>query len=435
MKNSFILSTVFLIHLVGLSQEKLSLDQAIAIALEKNYDIQIYDNNLMQADNNQDIKNTGYLPSLTLNAGGNYASNNAFVVTQAGEEKSIDGIQSTTYNASVGVGYVLYNGMYRKHNFEKLKKAYELASVQKQIQIDNTILNVYTTYYNIAKNTINLNIYEESFEISKNRLIRTSYQMKYGQKTNLDVLNAKVDVNNDSLNLINGQIQLDNEKRTLNYLLGLPMNKTFEVEEIVEVNELLDIATITANMEANNSTAKQYELNKALANYDVKLNQSSWMPKVSTTVSYGLNNGNYGPTSLFATQNVTGLNAGLSLSWNVFDGGATSTKVQNAKITAANQDLYKNQVELNLSNELANTWAAYLNQLLIINSEEMNVAVADQNFLKTQEQYNLGEISSIEFRQAQLNLINAKVSLTTAKFNAKIAEMQLKKLEGTLINP
>ena len=208
MKNSFILSTVFLIHLVGLSQEKLSLDQAIAIALEKNYDIQIYDNNLMQADNNQDIKNTGYLPSLTLNAGGNYASNNAFVVTQAGEEKSIDGIQSTTYNASVGVGYVLYNGMYRKHNFEKLKKAYELASVQKQIQIDNTILNVYTTYYNIAKNTINLNIYEESFEISKNRLIRTSYQMKYGQKTNLDVLNAKVDVNNDSLNLINGQIQL-----------------------------------------------------------------------------------------------------------------------------------------------------------------------------------------------------------------------------------
>ena len=364
----------------------------------------------MQADNNQDIKNTGYLPSLTLNAGGNYASNNAFVVTQAGEEKSIDGIQSTTYNASVGVGYVLYNGMYRKHNFEKLKKAYELASVQKQIQIDNTILNVYTTYYNIAKNTINLNIYEESFEISKNRLIRTSYQMKYGQKTNLDVLNAKVDVNNDSLNLINGQIQLDNEKRTLNYLLGLPMNKTFEVEEIVEVN-------------------------KALANYDVKLNQSSWMPKVSTTVSYGLNNGNYGPTSLFATQNVTGLNAGLSLSWNVFDGGATSTKVQNAKITAANQDLYKNQVELNLSNELANTWAAYLNQLLIINSEEMNVAVADQNFLKTQEQYNLGQISSIEFRQAQLNLINAKVSLTTAKFNAKIAEMQLKKLEGTLINP
>ena len=435
MKNSFILSTVFLIHLVGLSQEKLSLDQDIAIALEKNYYIQIYDNNLMQADNNQDIKNTGYLPSLTLNAGGNYASNNAFVVTQAGEEKSIDGIQSTTYNASVGVGYVLYNGMYRKHNFEKLKKAYELASVQKQIQIDNTILNVYTTYYNIAKNTINLNIYEESFEISKNRLIRTSYQMKYGQKTNLDVLNAKVDVNNDSLNLINGQIQLDNEKRTLNYLLGLPMNKTFEVEEIVEVNELLDIATITANMEANNSTAKQYELNKALANYDVKLNQSSWMPKVSTTVSYGLNNGNYGPTSLFATQNVTGLNAGLSLSWNVFDGGATSTKVQNAKITAANQDLYKNQVELNLSNELANTWAAYLNQLLIINSEEMNVAVADQNFLKTQEQYNLGQISSIEFRQAQLNLINAKVSLTTAKFNAKIAEMQLKKLEGTLINP
>ncbi|MFD1550797.1 TolC family protein [Putridiphycobacter roseus] len=434
MKNLLIIG-VLLFNTVGLTQEKLTLEQAIAIAMDKNYDIQIYENNLSQAANNQDIKNTGYLPTVSVSAGGNYSNNNAYVVRQTGEELNIDGIQSTAYNASIGVNYVLFNGMYRKHNFEKLKTAYELAGVQKQIQIDNTILNVYAAYYNIAKNTINLNSYEESFDISKNRLKRTEYQLKYGQKTSLDVLNAKVDVNNDSINLINGQIALDNEKRTLNYLLGFPVNQSFQVDESVEVNRLLDIDLITSNMKENNNIAKQYELNKNLAKYDVKLNQSGWMPQVSTAVSYGLNNGNYGPTSLFATQNATGLSAGLSLSWDVFDGGATSTKVQNAKIAVETQGLYQSQIELNLSNELANTWASYLNQLVIINTEEMNVEVANQNFLKTQEQYNLGQISSIDFRQAQLNLINAKVSLTTAMFNAKIAEIQLKKLEGTLINP
>ncbi|WP_169736030.1 TolC family protein [Crocinitomix catalasitica] len=433
MKNIIKTCFILCLSITVNAQEVLLIDDAIAIALEKNYDIQITENNLMVADNNQDIKNTGFLPTVAVSAGGNYANNNAHVVTQTGEEQDIDGIESTTYNASIGLNYVLYQGMSRKHNFDKLKTAYDLATVQKQIQIDNTILNVYTTYYNIAKYTVNLNIFKESFEISKNRLVRTEYQMKYGQKTNLDVLNAKVDVNNDSLNLVNGQIALDNAKRTLNYLLGLPIDQSFAVEDTVAVNAQLNLATINENMNQNNNTAKQYELNKELALYDVKINQAGWMPTVSTNVGYGLNNGNYGPTSLFATQNATGLNAGLSLSWNVFDGGATSTKVQNARILAENQVLYKSQVELNLNNELANTWATYLNQLIIINSEEMNVEVSNQNFLKTQEQYNLGQVNSIDFRQAQLNLINARVNLTNAMFDAKIAEMQLKKLEGSLV--
>ncbi|MDX1348906.1 MAG: TolC family protein [Putridiphycobacter sp.] len=415
--------------------QTLSIEEAVAVALEKNFDIQIAENNTIVAENNQDILNTGYLPTIAVNAGATYANSNAFVVRQTGEELSIDGIESNTVNASLGLNYVLFNGLKRKNNYEKLKTAYNLSGVQKQIQIDNTILNVYTAYYNIAKYSIMLEIFEESFAVSKNRLVRTEYQMKFGQKTSLDVLNAKVDVNNDSLNLVNGTIALDNEKRTLNNLMGLPIDHNFEVNEFVEVNKLLDYEQIRTNMMANNSTAKQYELNKELANYDIKISQGGWMPTLSTSVSYGLNNGNFGPASLFAVQNTTGLNAAVSLSWNVFDGGTTSTQVQNAKIAAANQDLYRNQLELSLSNQLANAWANYTNQLIIINSEEMNVEVSTQNFLKTEEKYNLGQVTSIDFRQAQLNLINAKVNLTTAQFNAKVAEMQLKKLEGTLVNP
>ena len=164
------------------------------------------------------------------------------------------------------------------------------------------------------------------------------------------------------------------------------------------------------------------------------MSKSGWMPTVSTNVSYGLNNGNYGPTSLFARQNVSGLNTGLSLTWNVFDGGSTSTKVANAKIAMDNQEMYKNQLDLNLKKELANTWSNYMNQLAVINFEETNVEISNQNFLKTLEKYNLGQVNSTDFRQAQLNLINAKVNLSSARFEVKMLEVQLKRLEGTLVN-
>lgn len=433
MRNVLVIIGAVLMNSVVFGQEKLSLDQAIALALENNYDIQIVTNNVEVADNNQNVKNSGYLPTVAVSAGGNYSNNNATIETQTGAEQTINGIEATSYNASIGVNYVLFNGMNRKNAFEKLKRSYELANTQRQVQIDNTILSVYNAYYELAKSTISLEILKESFEISKNRLERVEYQKEFGQKTSLDALNAKVDVNSDSMNVLNGQLAIDNARRNLNYLLGISADEMFSVDEEVDVNSLLDLNSITANMLENNSTAKQFELNKELANYDLKVSKSGWMPTVSTNVSYGLNNANNGPASFLARQNVTGLNTGLSLTWNIFDGGTTSTRVANAKIAIDNQNLYKEQIDLNLKNQLANIWASYLNQLAVINFEETNVEISNQNFLKTQEQYNLGQVNSTDFRQAQLNLINAKVSLTTAQFNAKIAEVQLKKLEGTLV--
>jgi len=432
LNTTLIILTVILMSSLN-AQDILSLDQAIATAMQNNFDIQLANNNLVIADNNQSLQNSGYLPTVTGQGNANYSRNNAFVINQNDEEFSIDGIETTSYGASVALNYTLYSGGKRKQQYDKLKKAYELSDTQRQLQIDNTIFNVYNSYYSIAKSSIQLEILEEAFEISKQRLIRTEYQAEYGQKTSLDVLNAQVDVNNDSINLINSQIALGNAKRQLNFLLGENINREFEVDETIEVNSLLDFESIQANMTSNNLQSKQIEINQAISEYDLKINQTGWMPSVSTNLSYGLNNSQNGPTGLFATQNVNGLNAGINLNWNIFDGGATQVRVQNAKIGIENQMLTKAQLDLNLNTELANTWANYTNQLILIQSAGLNLKVAEQNFLKTQERYNLGQITSIDFRQAQLNLINAKVNLTNAKFGAKTAEIQLKKLEGKLI--
>jgi len=66
--------------------------------------------------------------------------------------------------------------------------------------------------------------------------------------------------------------------------------------------------------------------------------------------------------------------------------------------------------------------------------QEQNVITNKNNFERSKERFNLGQITSIEFRQAQINLINAQTNKNLAKYEAKFAELQLLQQIGQLLN-
>ena len=415
------------------AQQILSIDEAIAVAMEKNFDIQIANKNLIQAEKNKNVQNTGFLPTLRGSGSASQSHSNVHIETYDEQVIETSGVKTTIYGGSVALNYTLYNGGNRINQMKKLKAAYELSDVQRKIQINNTLIAVYMAYYNVARANNQKNSLNESFDISKQRLIRTKYMLKFGQKTTLDVLNAQVDVNRDSLNLIKAQIDIDNAKRELNFLLGYPPDHKFEVNNTVEVNKFLDYNAIKQNVSNNNYQLLQDSISKRMSEYDLKISQSAWQPTLSANLSYGLNNGNYGPDYIFAVLNTHGFTPAVSLSWNIFD-GRNNVKVQNARIEIQKQEIYREQTLLNIKKELDKYWADYKNQLAIVAVEELNLKVNQENFLKTVEQFKLGQVSSIDFRQAQLNLIQTKLNLTNAQFSAKLAELQLKKLEASLID-
>ena len=424
----------FILPVMGLAQEKMNVEDAISLALKNNYDIQLAENNILQAENNKSIYNTGFLPSATANADGRYSTSNATITDQQGNERSIDGVETKGYGGSVGLNYLLFNGGARKFNYDKLKNLYALSSLQRKTQIENTLIEVYTTFYNVARNQEQRKTIEEAFQISKERLERVTAQQKYGQKTNLDILNAQVDANKDSINLMNSTILVENNIRNLNFLLGRDINTFVDSQTAVTLSEDLSYLVLLEQLRSNNNELKQIAMNQAISEQDLKINQAGWLPSVSTNVSYGLNYNDNGPAGFLAEQQTTGINAGINLSWNVFDGGATKVRVQNAKIAMKTQEINQQKIQLNLENQLAKFWAEYNTQKAIIASEKVNVDISNLNFLKSKELFNLGRVSSLDFRQAQLNLINTKLNLLNATYNAKIAELQLKRFAGLLRN-
>ena len=120
---------------------------------------------------------------------------------------------------------------------------------------------LFTTYFQIAKLSENTNNLTEALAISKQRLKRATYQYEYGQSTKLELLNAEVDINNDSITLINAKQQLNNVKRSLNVILGVEKNINFEVETKVVFNKMLNFKDLHKKTIANNVTLKQNEKN------------------------------------------------------------------------------------------------------------------------------------------------------------------------------
>ncbi|MBT8307037.1 MAG: TolC family protein, partial [Maribacter sp.] len=125
---------------------------------------------------------------------------------------------------------------------------------------------------------------------------------------------------------------------------------------------------------------------------------------------------------------------GATLTWNLFDGGGTNVRVKNAKIAYENQELLKEQVFIEVNRDILNARAIYENRLNIYHIQEQNVLTNQNNFERSKEQFQLGRITSIEFRQAQINLLNAQTNKNLAKYDAKLAELQLLQLTGQLLN-
>lgn len=439
MKN--IILGIFLIVAAGhvLAQDSsvvnvLTIDDAIAIAMEHNFDIQLAENNIERELNNKSVLNSGYLPTVSASGRASYTNNNSELTFQTGESTNLNGVETQALGASIALDYVLFNGGQRKYTYDKLKSNYELATIQKKVQIENTLIDVYTTFFNVARFQEQKNTLVKAYEVSKERLERVEAQKKYGQKTNIDILNAQVDVNTDSVNLINAQVLLDNSMKNLNFLLGRPIETYFEASKSVELDNQLEYVHLLEQLQTQNNELKQAEINKTISEQQLKINRSGWFPSVSTSVGYGYNYNDNGPAGFLSKTSSHGLNLGINLSWNIFDGGKTKVNMENAKIAIENQKITSQKIQLNLENQLARYWAEYNTQKTIIRNEQINIEISEQNFLKSKELFVLGKVTSLDFRQAQLNLINTQLNLLNAKYNAKIAELQLKKFAGLLSN-
>ncbi len=424
--------------------ELLNKDDAVSMMLENNFSVKIARNNVSIAENNAGILNSGYLPTVFGLAGGSYDNTTSTTdfngaLDNEGNPRpdiTIEDAETRRLNASINLDYTLFDGLGRYYNYKSLKEQYQLSELQARQTIEETAVQMLVVYYDVARLSENVNVLETALEISKQREVRAQYQFDYGQVRKLDVLNAKVDVNTDSINLLNARQLLINAKRDLNLLLNRDLETTFRVDTTVTFINELELEEYVRAVEGNNVSLLQAEKNLEISEFSLKRNKGLLLPMVGLSGSYGWNR-TENPASAFfpgTTGTSTALNVGLNLRWNLFDGGNAYTAIRNSRISIENQEFAKSQFQQQVYRDIANARGDYTNALYIYRLQEQNVITNNDNFERSREQLKLGQITSLEFRQAQVNLLNAQTTRNAAKYNAKAAEARLLQLVGQLLN-
>ncbi|MCF8464643.1 MAG: TolC family protein [Flavobacteriales bacterium] len=414
------------------AQDVLTRDEAMKLALQHNYDIQVAQKTVETAQNNASIYNSGYLPSAS-------ASGNANVTYNTGENETaqgtstFDATDAYNYGASVGINYTIFNGLGRMYNYKQLKEQHNISELQAKQIIENTVLQLSSSYFQIAQLTETVAILENALSVSSTRLKRANYNYEYGQSTQLDVLNAEVDVNNDSINLLNTVQQLENAKRNLNLIMGRTLNTDFAVDTTVSFSMAFAAEELSTKALERNVQIEQTHSQLRNSEFAIKASRAGWFPSLSANAGYAYN-GNKNPASPFLQGSQSyGPQAGLSLSWNIFDGGTTKTRQQNAQIALESQKIQQERTTVTVQRDVLNAYSSYQNALFVLQAQQANLATTQRNFDRTNEMFKQGQVTSIEFRQAQLNMLNAQSNHSQAKYNAKNAELQLKQLAGVLL--
>lgn len=431
-KRYFLSLTLLLIIGSIQAQDLLSKSEALQIVMENNFDVLLGKEQLKVAETNTEIFNSGYLPTLSGNAGINYNIDNVEAQFQDGRVTEIDGAKSNSRTAGLAMNYVLFNGFNRKYNMDRNRELLNRSQLSLRATLEGTVLTLFSTYYQVAQSQQNVSNLEETLRISKERLTRAEYGYDYGRSSRLDVSNAQVDVNTDSINLLNARQVLQNTKRDLNFILGRDANTSFEIDTTVSFSNIVEKEFFFESMQQDNVQLmigrSDINVNRAAT----RVAQSNYYPTVSLNGGWNYRLGNNNSASFLATSTSTGFTYGASLGWNIFDGGFTKTNTEVAKINENISTVSLSQLATDLKVQFENAWGDYQNKLFVVRAQESNLQTNRMNFDRSVEQYKLGRINSIDFRNAQRNLLLAEVGLTQAKFDAKRAELLLFQLAGKI---
>ena len=421
---------------VGYAQEILTTDQAVKLTLENNLDILVSENVLEISKNNSSILNSDYLP--IINAESSFAKNKADVDidTPGGLSGEIEERDEEAESARLNVIYYLVDGNGRRFNYKKSKELFNRTKLEVKEIIENTLLQLFTIYFDFARLTREQEILKNTLDISLERLERVKTKYKFGQSTSLEVSSAEVDKNTDSLNYLNIMKVLSNTKRDLNLIMNIDLESNFEVDEEVSFVNLLEIEKFYNSGLSNNTMYQILNIDVEISSLELKAIKSTYLPVVQLTGSYGWNeNINTNPYGLYNKFVQTGtVYGGVDITLPIFNGGKRITATKNARLNLENSKIQKNKNELEIIKNIRNAYETYKNNLFLLKIQEKSYQTSKLSYSKFEENYSLGLVSSIEFRQAQTNLLKAELSLNNSTYETKISELVFLKLTGEIID-
>ncbi len=416
-------------HLVA---QELTLEQAIELGIKNNYDIAVVNNNAEIAANNNTLGNAGMLPIVDLNASANFANNTTKQQFFTGDIVDRSGVHSNNVSSGVYVTWTLFNGLKMFATHQQLSLLESMGRLSSRIQIENSLESIIVTYYNVVKQKQLIKGLSENIKISEERLAIAQKKFEVGAGSKLDVLQAKTDMNAQTSVLIRQKTMLDELKVSLNQLLARSVETTFEVSDSIPIQFEMNYEDLKSNYQKTNVNLMYAQENISFYKKQLHVTQGDLLPVINFNANYLFSRAESGAGQLLFNRNL-GFNYGFTATWRIFNGFTLNNRIKNAKLQEENATLNYNNVQLQIGQQLLVAYKHFLDDQKVLELEEDNLKLVKEAVNIALERFRIGSSNTLELKEIQQTFDDALVRLSEARYNAKVSETQLIKLNGNLI--
>ena len=441
MKNLHIILTFILIfNCTANSQiKKLNEDESVRIAFENSKDIKIAESRIKSSLAKIDETSSLFLPQLKFNAGyTRYSKVNPFLIKVPAfpEPLKLSEVLNNSYNFRLSLTQPLFTG----NKLTSLKSS--ATSMEKSAGEDllneknNTASAVRIAFWNYYKAGLLKDIAAENVAQSEIHVNDTRNFLKNGLATNSDVLKLEVQLSNSKLQYLETSNNLELARVSFNKTLGLPLDSKTDPEvinpEFSEMNFDLKKLTDEALINRRELKSSDFKLKSLESNIDAI--KSSYYPYIYLGANYALLNPN---NRVLPQVNRFELawDAGLYLSWDLWNWGNTSAQVtqaeQNLVQSRQNRSQLKDAIELEVNQYFHNV--NFLKEKIIVSRK--SIEQSEENYRVIREKYNFQLATSTELTDAENLLFQAKINYASAVADYNIALIKLFKSAGRRLYP
>lgn len=432
----FLLAVCLLSGFIATAQRVLSVEEAIATALQNNYNIQLAKNDSMAAAIDASYKNAAFAPRLNGNVGTVWNNNAQKQILSDGTKRESSGLKSNNVNAQLALNWTLFDGLKMFATRDKVDEYVKLGELNIKNQLTNTVATVINTYYNIVRQKQLLKAIEEQMSISEERVKLAQYKLDIGTGTKPDVLQSKVDLNAQKALQLEQKKQIEQLSEELNQVMNVKPNTLYQVNDTIYFNNDLALADVQKDAESKNPSLLIAKKNIDIAGLTLKERKAERFPTVSFNSAYNFNRtNNQSVINTFSTlfNRSKGFNYGFTASIPILNNFNVKRQIKQAALDIQYQQLvYDNQRSLITLSVLV-AFKDYEQQKRALALEEENILLAKENVDIVFQVYKLSSTTLIQLKEAQKSLEDAYTRLITARYNAKLAETELLRLKGDLV--
>lgn len=423
------------------AQEQMTVEDAINLGLKNNYDIRIARNDAEIALNDKGKGIAGFLPVIDASNALRYFSTNRITGSPLSFSESVTRI----VGGQITLNWTLFDGFKMFVDRSRYNELATLGEFEARNTIENTVVAIMQAFFDLVQQEQLLDVARDTLEVSQARLEREEVRSDLGGASTTDLLNARVNFNNDRTVLLNQELAVEISRKELNILLAQDPAQPIRIKKEITIPSLdFSLDELLSFARERNSELLVARQNKIVAEKGVKIARSSFYPAVTLSGNYGYNDrelfgggfgGSFGGTSLGGgntKSHTIDSGIGLVVSFNVFNGNLDKIDFQNARIGLRNQELTLKNIENELEGLIREKYVTLQKRLETVEIEEQNVIAARQNLTLQQDRYRIGAADSLDFRDAQVNLVRAQSTLIIARFQSRVTLLEIQQLIGKL---